>query len=306
MNNAIVGGVAVGIRKVTVCLASFVLATSAYAADTDLQKVNLASSQVKSADAEPGAAASRTMVLSAPPREGEKTAKEIYGPIADYLSQAIGKRVEFRHSRDWLSYQDEMKKGAFDIVFDGPHLNGWRASKLQHNTLAKAPGEHVFVVAALKHDEKVSEVRQLAGRRVCSMNPPNLGALTLLNEFSNPARQPVITHIDGWEDIYNGLVDGRCQAAVLPLKNLQKYDRGALTKILHRGPVFPNQAFSAGPRVSPEDQAKIARALTSDAAVAVTAKLREAYAIEGGFVPARKEEYTGMAGMLKDSWGYNN
>lgn len=280
-----------GVRKATVSLVSLVLAASAYAADTDSKMVSFDST---------------TMVMSAPPREDEKSAKEMYEPIAAHLSRAIGKEVVFRYSRDWLSYQTEMKKGSYDIVFDGPHLNGWRAAKLHHNTVAKAPGEHVFVVAALKHDGRISEVRQLAGRRVCSMNPPNLGALTLLNEFSNPARQPVITHINGWEEIYNGLIDGRCQAAVLPLKNLQKYDRGAVTKILHRGPVFPNQAFSAGPRVTPEEQAKLTRALTSPEAAAITAKLREAYAIDGGFVPAKKEEYVGMAAMLKDSWGYNN
>jgi ABC-type phosphate/phosphonate transport system substrate-binding protein len=284
-------------------------AASAFAADSDMKKVSFevdAAAQAKTVSQSIGALPGGVMVLSAPPREDERSAKEMYGPIADYLSQATGKKVVFQYSRDWLSYQTEMKKGAYDIVFDGPHLNGWRAAKLQHNTLAKAPGEHVFVVAALKHDDKLSEVRQLAGRRVCSMNPPNLGALTLLSEFSNPSRQPVITHIDGWEDIYKGLIDGRCQAAVLPLKNLQKYDRGALTKILHRGPVFPNQAFSAGPRVTREDQAKLARALTATESSAITAKLREAYAIEGGFVPAKKEEYVGMAGILKDSWGYNN
>ncbi len=297
------------IRTAGLGLASMVFAASAYAADTDVKKISFDAEgtvQSKIANRPIGASTNEVMVLSAPPREGEIAAKEMYAPIAEYLSRATGKKVVFQYSRDWLSYQTEMKKGSYDIVFDGPHLNGWRAAKLQHNTLAKAPGEHVFVVAALKHDEKISEVRQLAGRRVCSMNPPNLGALTLLNEFSNPARQPVITHIDGWEEIYKGLIDGRCQAAVLPLKNLQKYDRGAVTKILHRGPVFPNQAFSAGPRVTREDQAKLARALTAAESSAVTAKLREAYAIEGGFVPAKKEEYVGMAGILKDSWGYNN
>lgn len=292
------------VRTAAIGLASLVFAASAHAADADMKPVKFdADGRVQAQGAE---TPSGPVVLSAPPREDEKTAKGMYEPIAEYLSQAIGKKVVFRYSGDWLSYQTEMKKGAYDIIFDGPHLTGWRAAKLQHSTLAKAPGDHVFAVAALKQDNKLSEVRQLVGRRVCAMNPPNLGALTLLNEFSNPARQPVIVHTRSWEGIYKGLIDGRCQAAVLPLKNLQKYDRSLATKVLYRGPAFPNQAFSAGPRLTRDDQAKLARALTSTEANAVTAKLREAYVIETGFVLAKKEEYLGMAAMLKDSWGYNN
>lgn len=250
---------------------------------------------------EPGQA---SLVFSAPPRESHDTAMRTYGPIADYLSRAIGKPVVFRHAGNWLTYQTEMQKGAYDLVFDGAHFNGWRAAKLQHRPLAKLPGEHVFVVVTKKSNQRINDLKHLTGARVCAMDPSNLGTLTLLNEFANPARQPVLVNINGWSNIYRAMLAEKCVAAVMPLLNFEKYDGDAQAKILFRSKAVPNQAFSAGPRVSSEDQDRIAQALLSANAEGPTATLRSLYAGEGGLVRANKDEYLGLAVMLRDVWGY--
>lgn len=252
-----------------------------------------------------GATAATHYVFSAPPRESAQASAEIYGPIADYLSRVTGKTVVYRHPGNWIGYQSDMRKGEYDLVFDGPHLNAWRAANLQHNILVKAPGEHTFVVAVRKDNDKIRELKQLAGRPVCGMSPPNLGTLTVLNEFDNPVRQPVINNTDGWEQIYAALQSGRCVAAILPARNLAKYDaRGEASRIVFRAKTYPNQALSAGPRVSPEDQAKIARAMALPEARTATAQLREVYALGGDFQPANRNEFASAAAILKDSWFY--
>ncbi|HYA36958.1 MAG TPA: hypothetical protein VEI74_01620 [Candidatus Methylomirabilis sp.] len=67
---------------------------------------------------------------------------------------------------------------------------------------------------------------------------------------------------------------------------------------------MPNQAFSAGPRISLQDQAKIAQALTSPDATAPTAKLRSAYRVGDSFALANNQEYRGLAEYLRNEWGY--
>ncbi len=248
---------------------------------------------------------SGTLIFSAPPRESAAEGVATYGPIAEYLSQALGKPVVYKHSDNWLTYQTEMQKGGYDIVFDGPHFTGWRINKMQHNPLVKFPGEHLFVVVVKKDDVKVAEIKQLIGRPICGMASPNLGTLTLLNQFDNPVRQPVVMNTNGWDNIYKGLISGRCVGAVLPISNLQKYDKaGTYTRIVYRGSVMPNQAFSAGPRVSHQDQIKIKQALLAKQAEGATAQLRQVYAMENALVPATREEYVALGGMLKDVWGY--
>jgi ABC-type phosphate/phosphonate transport system substrate-binding protein len=246
-----------------------------------------------------------TYVFSAPPRESAQAAAEIYGPIAAYLSAVTGKKVVYRQPANWISYQTEMRKGDYDLVFDGPHFNAWRAANLQHNILVKAPGEHSFVVVVKKDNDKVRELKQLTGRGICGMSPPNLGTLTVLNEFDNPMRQPVIVSTESWNSIYSGMQAGRCMAAILPARNLAKFDpQGTATRVVFKAKAYPNQAFSAGPRIAPEDQVKIARALSAPNARTATASLREAYALSGDFQTASKDEYAGIASILKDTWGY--
>ena len=244
--------------------------------------------------------------MSAAPREEAAEADAIFGPIAEYLAREIGRPVVFKHAGNWGIYQGMMQKGAYDIAFDGPHFNAWRMERGQHNVLIKVPGDHVFVVVVKNDNDRIRELRQLAGRTICAHAPPNLGTLTALNEFDNPARQPVIVNIDGWKEIYTGMLAGKCQAAVLPVRTLEKFekDSGRKSRIVFRGATLPDNALSAGPRVPGSDQEKIVRALLSPEGEKVTARLREKYAQGRGFVAASNKEFAGLSNYLKNEWGY--
>ena len=246
------------------------------------------------------------LVLSAAPREEEAEAEVIYGPVAEYLSTALGKKVVFKHAGNWGVYQGLMQKGAYDIVFDGPHFNSWRVNRVQHNVLVKVPGDHVFVVLVHKDNDKIRELKQLAGRTLCAHAPPNLGTLTALNEFGNPARQPIIINTDGWKEIYQGMLANKCVAAVVPLKAFEKFEKetGHQAKIVFRGATLPDNALSAGPRLSVQDQEKITRALLSPEGEKATAKLRAKYASNKSFSAANNKEFAGLGSYLKNEWGY--
>lgn len=246
------------------------------------------------------------LVLSAAPREESAEAEAIYGPVAEHLSTALGKKVVFKHAGNWGVYQGLMQKGAYDIVFDGPHFNSWRVDRAQHNVLVKVPGDHVFVVLVRKDNDKIRELKQLAGRSLCAHAPPNLGTLTALNEFENPARQPIIINTDGWKEIYQGMLANKCVAAVIPLKALEKFekDTGPQAKIVFRGATLPDNAVSAGPRLSAQDQEKVTRALLSPEGEKATAKLRAKYASNKPFSAANNKEFAGLGTYLKNEWGY--
>lgn len=267
---------------------------------------------VRVALATPGTAAMPTspaadagaITLSAPPRDSEEEDRQRFEPVAEYLSKVLGKKVVYRHAGSWGVYQGAMQKGAYDLVFDGPHFNGWRMEKLDHSVLVKIPGDFSQAVFVRK-DSAVAEMKQLTGRKICAHAPPNLGTLIVQGAFDNPARQPAIIVVDGYDRIYQALRDGKCAAAVLPTKHLEKFDRehGAM-RAVYRSKPLPNQALSAGPRISAEDRARIAAALLAPEAAAPTAKLRGAYGVGKGFVAANNAEYAGLGEYLRNQWGY--
>lgn len=253
----------------------------------------------------PTGATSGRYVISAPPYETAQAAAETYAPLAEYLSRVTGKQVVYRHPANWIAYQAEMRRGDYDLVFDGPHFNAWRVAHLRHNILVKAPGDHHFVVVVKKDNTKVQELKQLVGRAICGMSPPDLATLAVLKEFDNPMRQPIIRNTESWDAIYTQMQTGGCAAAILPAANLARFDAsGNRSRAIFTARGYPGQALSAGPRVSAEDQAQIARALISPEARRATQKLRDLYALSGDFQPAGKDEYIGVAGILRDSWGY--
>lgn len=246
-----------------------------------------------------------TLVFSAPPHETEAEALRTYRPIAEYLTRVIGKKIVFHYPKDWLTYQKEMQHGSYDLVFDGPHFNSWRISNLQHNTLAKLAGEYAFVVVVRK-DDRITNLKQLAGMRICGMTPPDFGALAVLGQFDNPARQPVIVNTLGSTKVYEGVaIERQCTAGILPAASLKRlHDSENLLRAIYMTQPMPNQAFSAGPRISRDDQARIAAALVSPEASRVVSRLMTAYGADKGLAYASKEDYAGLDVYLKDTWGY--
>jgi hypothetical protein len=245
------------------------------------------------------------LVFSAPPRESIEEAQRLYQPVADYLSRALGRQVAYVYPRNWLTYQKEMTKGSYDIIFDGAHFNSWRISHIQHNTLAKIPDQQTFAVVTRKDNSQVTSLKQLAGKKVCAMGAANLGTLALQSEFA-PERQPLILEQISWSKVYESVIENRCTAATLPVALLRKLDGGGnFTRVIHQSRELPNQAFSAGPRLNGEEQIKLGKALTSPDARAILEPLLSVNGVPNkGLVMASKEEFAGMDTYLKDVWGY--
>lgn len=247
------------------------------------------------------------LVFSAPPRESCVRETEVYQPVMDYLTKVTGRPVTFRCADNWLVYGKDMVAGIYDIVFDGPHFNGWRVDRLEHAPIVKLPEDFVFVVIAKAGNNEISETKSLAGRLVCAHAPPNLGTLTLLSQFDNPARQPVIVETRGWENAMKGLAEDKCAGTVVPFKNLSKYDAGAQKrfKVLYRHAPLPNQALSVGPRISTDMRGKIAQGLLSVEGRNATGKLRAVYA-GADFVPANPQEYAGLGRLLRNEFYFRH
>ncbi len=268
---------------------------------TETVRVALATANASPAPSQPRLGEGSALVFGAPPRESCAKEAEVYQPVANHLSKITGKPVVFRCADNWLAYSKNMVSGVYDIVFDGPAFNGWRAEKLQHIPLVKLPEDFVFVVVTKADNGKVKETKDLAGRLVCAHAPPNLGTLTLLSRFDNPARQPVIVETKGWDNSLKGLLANKCAGTVVPIKNLAKFDVGAkkMFRVLYQHTAMPNQAISVGPRIPADTRAKILEGLMSEEGKAATTRLRAVYA-GADFVQTSAQEYAGLGQLLKN------
>ena len=56
------------------------------------------------------------LIFAASPRETPAEGLEVYQPMLDYLSKAIGKKIVYRHPGTWGVYRTEMVRGAYDLT----------------------------------------------------------------------------------------------------------------------------------------------------------------------------------------------
>jgi ABC-type phosphate/phosphonate transport system substrate-binding protein len=246
-------------------------------------------------------------VFTSPPREKPAKGQETYGPIADYLTQALGQKVLYRHPKNWLNYMNQLQDNAYDLVFDGPHFVSWRQAKFKHTPLVKLPGSLDFVIIVRADNERITELADLGGRSICGHAPPNLATLTLQAQFTNPTRQPFIKEVRGFGNIFKGVVSGKCVGAAIPTKvhrKLNKDKNKGVTRILFQSKPLPHQAISASTRVPADVQTRIAAALLAPEAESSTKALRARFAGGKSFLPATPEEYQGLGYLLKDIWGF--
>jgi len=255
----------------------------------------------------------KDLILSAPPRESAEAGMEIYGPIAIHLTKLLNVKVTYKHPGNWMSYQHDMRDNKYDIVFDGPHFISWREEHLGHEVLVKLPGKLQFVLVTDKSNKKVRKAKDLIGKNICGISPPNLSTLSVLDHYRNPVRQPVIKCIKGgMRTVFNSLTSQdkkKCDAAVLRTtfhnKKLKQQQREKI-KTLFKSKAMPNQAISVSNRISPELKLRIKKSLTIGEGVASTKGLLKRFAGKArSFVPVKKKEYAGYNNLLEGViWGW--
>jgi len=240
------------------------------------------------------------LILTSPPRESEKAGKALYQPLAEHLSKVLGRPVIYEHPDNWLKYQREMRNDAYDVVFDGPHFAAWRMVHLGHRMVVKLPVQLQFHLVTQADNDKILQLNDLVGKRICGISPPNLSTLTILARYENPVRQPQIRGIrGGMNKVFKAFQQGKCKAAVLRTtyykRKLSDADRSKL-KIIYSSPSLPGQVISVSKRISDSDLEQIQHSLlTSDAGhIAVQAILKRFGGKQArAFIKASDEEYEG-------------
>jgi hypothetical protein len=242
-------------------------------------------------------------LISSPPRFPEQQENAIYRPIAELLTRVTGERFVYRRPVGYLQYQHEMRTGKYDLVLDGPAFIDWRAQRLGHAVLARLDGELTFVVLVRQDNRRVQSLAGLVEKPVCSYPPPHLTALTLLAEYPTSA-VPRLILVESFEEIYQGLTGGRCEAGVLPIGQYQGLDgEKRLLRPVFITTALPNQAFTLSPRAQRLAE-PVATALLDPKNRRFLAPLLDSFKA-GALVETRAREYRGMARLLKGEWGYD-
>jgi len=205
------------------------------------------------------------IIMSAPPRESKAEAIALYKPLADAFSDVLGKPVKFVFPGNFLRYQREMRKGSYDIIFDGPHFASWRIKHLGHEVLVKLTGTIEYFLLIRKGNNRVSKTDDLIGKKICVVAPPNLSSLTLLNLYNNPVRQPRLLAVrGGMKTVVRRFNNGACEAAIVRTGYYKKkltIEEHERTRIIYKTNPLPNQVITVSKKLTSNEVAILASAI---------------------------------------------
>lgn len=254
------------------------------------------------------AADSGVITFTTAPTQTLAQTKKIYGPLVEYLSKSTGKNIQLVAARNFLEYSSKMRKGEYDIIFDGPHFVNWRMNHIGHEPIARLPGKLVFATI-VKDGGVVNNVKQLIGKKVCAVNSPNLATLMILDSFPNPVRQPVIISARSFNDAFKCLKTGKGKAAFLPMgfwKKFKKKGKTAGLRILYttKKTPLPTRTFSVSKRLDATTRSAIKRALLNTEGQEGAKPLLKRFRRKN-FVDAPSSEFKGLSRLLLSVWGFH-
>jgi ABC-type phosphate/phosphonate transport system substrate-binding protein len=202
-----------------------------------------------------------------------------------------------------------MRQGDFDILFDGPQFASWRMTQINHVPLVRIQGDLRFVIIT-NQNAGIQNIQDLATKKICALASPNLATLSILSEFTNPVRQPMLVEgKGGMKGIYQRFKDGDCMAVVLrdsfynnKISDLERDEYRVIWESMR----MPNQTITMTQVIPKESRNKVVNAFTSDQGAVSALPLFKRFSKKSTrFIVAKPDEYEGLNYLLEGVvWGW--
>jgi ABC-type phosphate/phosphonate transport system substrate-binding protein len=243
------------------------------------------------------------LVLLIQPTLSDKTTRELYQPMVDYLVQETGRSIKVITRPNFMAHWETVRRNDdIDLALDDAQFTDYRTRKLGFKVLTKLPGTISYSLI-VSNRLRVRDPLELAGVRIASFVAPSTGAARLNAMFPSPSRRPVLVEISSVEEGVEILQTGKAEAAMLPTPFVAKFVADGGFKPLTTTEPIPNMALSASSKLNINLRDKIRIALLSAENNDAGKAMLKHMGIER-FESATAADYAGYDKVLRELWGY--
>jgi phosphonate transport system substrate-binding protein len=198
------------------------------------------------------------LTLVVQPIYGMEKTRQAFKPLANYLSNVVGKTVEIKTYPNFIAYWEDTRNGYnYDLILDAAHFTGYRAREMGFDILAKVPGMVSYSVIA-PDSSLFIDIDELVGKKIASLGPPSMGAAKVSLLFDNPLRQPFIYEAENSDQALDLLFTGEVDAAIIPTPLASTLNG---ISIITTTEPSQHMALSASPRIDKDIRAYISDSL---------------------------------------------
>jgi len=117
----------------------------------------------------PAATPDNTLVLGIFPRRAAEVTEKIFTPLADYLSQQLGRPVQLETTHDFVSFWDNVDRQRYDIVhYNQYHYVRSHKTRGYHVILKNEEHGRSTIASAIfvREDSGIDSIMDLKGRKI--------------------------------------------------------------------------------------------------------------------------------------------
>lgn len=227
-------------------------------------------------------------------------------PLAKYLSEQTGLKVDFRASPNLGSAVDELGNNTTQIAYLTPAAYMEAHAKYGAiplvNPLNKGKGTFTLMIAVAK-DSPIKTVQELRGKKFAFgdkkaiLQPAVVEHSGIkLKEFSSYA------FLNHYDNIAKAVINGDFDAGILKDTIAEKFQSQGI-RIIHTSPPLPNYLFAVNKNLPEQNIAKLKKAMIAlkddtEEHKAILSALEQGY---NGFETANDKDFDGMRKLLAHS-----
>jgi len=212
--------------------------------------------------------ANDTLVMGVHPYKSAQELHKIFKPIADYISQKIGKPVEVRVAQSYEDAAEKVGSGKYDFSYMGPIVYATESGPRHLKPLVQIinDGKPTFYgVIVVKKGSGLTSLKQLKGRNFAfgekgSTLTHVVPLYLLLNEGIHPQDLNKHAFVGSHDNVALSVRSGMFDAGGLMPDIAEKYRNQGL-EIIAKSPELPEHVFVATSHMDAETGKKIQDAL---------------------------------------------
>lgn len=205
-----------------------------------------------------------------------------YIKLAAQLTETLGEPVRYVAPINEIGYAQDIRKGRYDILLDGPHLAAWRIAKGLHKPVVQSDVPLTFLIVAPASNKSIHSPEQLIGKHVCVQPSPNLSNMMFMSLYPNPLQLPSVRVTEGYNPIAQKVLTGECSAGVLTTtfyENTLDKDAQNQLRVIYNTRPLPGHVLTVSNKMSDTKREALQKRLTG--ADPATDKLAQAMTTAG-------------------------
>ncbi|MCX8031373.1 MAG: phosphate/phosphite/phosphonate ABC transporter substrate-binding protein [Thermodesulfovibrionales bacterium] len=248
------------------------------------------------------------------PRLSEKEMIDGFTPLAQYLEKELGVKVKLVVPKDFETWTNEAKAGAYDIAYTNPYLYvvvKKAVKDAQAIAIASEPeiGTKLYGTIIVKKDSPIKSISDLKGKTIAATDPGSAGAYLvqmLMLQKANLKKDDVKIIFEKRRDpVADAVLAGKADAGFVRDDDVEKLKAGGdKFRRLGKSDPIPNWVVFTGKKIDSNMATKIKNAVLKLKPGDLQSIKVLAPARTDGFVPATDKDFNIMIDAAKAAGAY--